>query len=29
MPDGLFTRYGLSPEDVARLREQFAVWPRS
>jgi hypothetical protein len=29
MPDGLFTRYGLSPGDVARLREQFAVWPRS
>jgi Nucleotidyl transferase AbiEii toxin, Type IV TA system len=29
MPDGLFTRYGLSPEDVARLRAQFAVWPRS
>jgi aspartate/tyrosine/aromatic aminotransferase len=29
MPDGLFTRYGLSPWDVARLREQFAVWPRS
>jgi hypothetical protein len=28
MPDGLFTRYGLSPEDVARLRAQFAVWPR-
>jgi hypothetical protein len=29
MPDGLFTRYGLSPEDVARLREQFITWPRS
>jgi hypothetical protein len=29
MPDGLFTRYGLSPEDVARLRAQFVVWPRS
>jgi hypothetical protein len=29
MPDGLFTRYGLSREDVARLRAQFAVWPRS
>jgi hypothetical protein len=29
MPDGLFTRYGLSPEDVARLRQQFAAWPRS
>ena len=29
MPDGLFTRYGLSPADVALLREQFAAWPRS
>jgi Nucleotidyl transferase AbiEii toxin, Type IV TA system len=29
MPDGLFTRHGLSPEDVARLRHQFAAWPRS
>jgi hypothetical protein len=29
MPDGLFTRYGLSPQDVARLREDFAAWPRS
>jgi hypothetical protein len=29
MPDGLFARYGLSPEDVARLRQQFAAWPRS
>jgi hypothetical protein len=29
MPDGLFTRYGLTPADVARLREQFAVWPRT
>ena len=29
MPDGLFTRYGLSPEDVARLRQQFAAWPRN
>jgi hypothetical protein len=29
MPDGLFTRYGLSPQDVARLRQQFAAWPRS
>jgi hypothetical protein len=28
MPDGVFTRYGLSPEDISRLREQFAVWPR-
>ncbi|HEY5351176.1 MAG TPA: nucleotidyl transferase AbiEii/AbiGii toxin family protein [Streptosporangiaceae bacterium] len=29
MPDGVFTRYGLSPADVARLREQFMAWPRS
>jgi hypothetical protein len=29
MPDGLFTRYGLSPRDVSRLREQFAAWPRT
>ena len=29
MPDGVFARYGLSPEDVTRLREQFARWPRS
>jgi hypothetical protein len=29
MPDGLFARYGLGPQDVARLREQFATWPRS
>jgi hypothetical protein len=28
MPDGVFTRYGLSPADVARLRGQFAAWPR-
>jgi len=28
MPDGVFARYGLSPADVARLREQFAAWPR-
>jgi Nucleotidyl transferase AbiEii toxin, Type IV TA system len=28
MPDGVFTRYGLSPEDVARLREELAAWPR-
>ena len=29
MPDGVFTRYGLSHADVARLREEFAAWPRS
>jgi hypothetical protein len=28
MPDGVFTRYGLSPGDIARLRERFAAWPR-
>ena len=26
---GVFARYGLSPADVARLREQFRAWPRS
>ncbi len=29
MPDGVFARYGFSPADVARLREQFRGWPRS
>ena len=29
MDDDLFTRYGLTPRDVAVLREQFAAWPRS
>jgi hypothetical protein len=28
MPDELFAQYELGPEDVARLREQFAAWPR-
>jgi hypothetical protein len=28
MPDGVFTRYGLTPADVARLREEFTPWPR-
>jgi hypothetical protein len=28
MPDGVFTRYGLTPADVARLREAFTAWPR-
>jgi hypothetical protein len=28
MPDRLFARYGLGPQDVARLRERFADWPR-
>jgi Nucleotidyl transferase AbiEii toxin, Type IV TA system len=29
MPDRVFTPYGLSPQDVGRLRERFAAWPRS
>ena len=29
MPDQLFARYGLSPADVAGLRERFKPWPRS
>ena len=29
MPDQLFTRYKLSQQDIARLRERFAGWPRS
>jgi len=29
LPDGVFARYGLGPDDVTRLREQFATWPRS
>jgi hypothetical protein len=28
MPDGLFARYGLSPADVATVRERFRGWPR-
>jgi hypothetical protein len=28
MPDGVFARYGLGPQDVAWLRDQFATWPR-
>jgi len=27
--DDRFARYGLTPEDVTRLREQFAAWPRT
>jgi hypothetical protein len=26
--DAVFARYGLSPPDVTRLREQLAAWPR-
>jgi hypothetical protein len=29
MPDQLFTRYKLDQQDVARLRERFASWPRN
>ena len=29
MPDQLFTRYKLSQQDIARLRERFTGWPRS
>ncbi len=29
MPDQLFTRYQLSQQDVVRLRERFAAWPRT
>ena len=27
--DDRFARYGLTPADVARLRERFAAWPRT
>ena len=27
--DDRFARYGLTPEGVTRLREQFAAWPRT
>jgi hypothetical protein len=29
LSDKVFSRYGLGPEDVARLRTRFAGWPRS
>ena len=29
MPDRLFARYVRDQQDVARLRERFASWPRS
>jgi predicted nucleotidyltransferase component of viral defense system len=29
LPDRLFARYGLGPQDVTRLRERFATWPRA
>lgn len=28
MPDSAFTPFGLTRQDVARLRERFAAWPR-
>ena len=28
MPEDVFARYGLGPQDVATLRETFADWPR-
>jgi Nucleotidyl transferase AbiEii toxin, Type IV TA system len=28
MGDGMFARYGLSPPDVAGLRDRLAAWPR-
>jgi hypothetical protein len=27
--DDRFARYGLTPQDVTRLREQFTAWPRT
>jgi hypothetical protein len=29
LDDEVFARYGLGPQDVARLRERFVSWPRS
>ena len=29
MPDTAFAPFGLSPHDVAGLRERFADWPRT
>jgi hypothetical protein len=29
LSDRVFTRYGLSPEDVTTLRDRLAAWPRS
>ena len=28
MDDGAFVRFGLSPQDIAKLRARFAPWPR-
>ena len=27
--DGIFAPFGLSPEEITRLRERFAAWPRA
>ncbi len=27
--DGVFAPFGLGPQDIARLRERFAAWPRT
>jgi hypothetical protein len=29
MPDRVFARYGLGPDDVVRLRDRFTAWPRA
>jgi hypothetical protein len=28
LDDAVFTRYGLTPDDVAQLRGRLAAWPR-
>lgn len=28
LSDTVFRRYGLSPDDIIKLRERFAAWPR-
>jgi Nucleotidyl transferase AbiEii toxin, Type IV TA system len=28
MPDRVFARYGLGPQEVTRMRERFTAWPR-
>ena len=29
LSDTVFARYGLGPDDVAKLRQRFAAWPRT
>jgi hypothetical protein len=29
MPDRVFARYGLGPQEVTRMRERFTAWPRA